>query len=214
MSCITCQTVCKSCSSNTTCDSCKPTLNLANASLTELFVYEYKTSKCVNRQGCSNGSYVFLNVTSTLYSCQPCTTVCNTCDLSASNCTSCTAPLLFFKLSTGGSCLSTCPNGFFSAGGSCMNCSSSCRTCANQSDTCTSCAMSLFLLGGKCVATCVKGTYASQASSKCEQCSSNCANCFGKYSCSECQAVSGTNYYLYNSLCITACPAGTVIVLK
>lgn len=211
-SCLACQSSCKTCSNNSTCDSCKPSVGSASAG--ELFVWDPQSSKCTNRSGCLEGRFVFLNISTSLYSCQPCQSSCATCFLSPSNCTSCSAPLLFFALETGGSCLSACPNGYYSASGGCQACSSNCRTCLSESDKCSSCAPPAFLLGAKCVGSCPNGTYASQAGSRCEQCSSNCARCFGKYSCSECQPVSGVSYYLYNSLCVTSCPAGTLAAGK
>jgi hypothetical protein len=68
-SCLSCRSECKTCSSNSTCDSCKPTINFTNASSNELFVFESFLSKCVSKTGCLNDFFVFFNISTKLYSC-------------------------------------------------------------------------------------------------------------------------------------------------
>ena len=87
-------------------------------------IYRDSTGLC---HSCVAGYYVLSNA------CTICNSNCLTCFGIATNCTSCTAPLLIS--STNFTC-SPCGTGYYSAGGYCYPCDPSCITCSGSSTSC------------------------------------------------------------------------------
>lgn len=92
----------------------------------------------------------------------------------------------------------------------CKKCDGTCRLCVNDSTKCTACPMSLFLLNNTCLVGCPAGMYGDQMQSVCQSCPKQCKTCTSNTSCNSCQPVFSVPYYLYNSVCLTTCPIGTI----
>ena len=84
--------------------------------------------------GCPSGDMYY---DSTTRQCLTCSSACFSCNgPQASNCISCNPPLQLFQ----GSCISTCPFGYFStAEFYCKPCNLNCADCTNSSTNCTVC---------------------------------------------------------------------------
>lgn len=114
-------------------------------------------------------------------------------------------------------CLSSCPNGYYSDSGNiCVQCTSTCETCTLDAITCTSCPLNTFLNSNTktCVisANCPFGTFADSTTNKCSTCNGSCSGCVSlSTNCINCATGYITDYT--NSTfknCTNLCPAGKV----
>lgn len=198
-----CTMPCRTCSTNTSvCLSC-----YSNTAITS-FVYYYSiSSSCLS--SCPSGTY-----TSTLQ-CLDCNTLCQTCTVASTNCTSCVAnstyPYLFVSSQTG-TCRSQCPIYFYPDTSlnpvQCAQCIIPCSTCTSVSQ-CTSCTSGYYFYNNSCGTSCPSGLYIpNNSTNNCDPCSTQCSTCSGTVN--NCIGCSGTAA-LYNGSCVSACPAPLVI---
>ncbi|XP_073723703.1 proprotein convertase subtilisin/kexin type 5b isoform X1 [Misgurnus anguillicaudatus] len=137
--------------------------------------------------------------------CARCDDHCVTCD--DSECYLCDDGFLL----SDGTCVETCPEGFYSdMKQECEPCHSMCRSCGGPNlDDCDSCEDDMSLKDGQCIGkskiTCSDGFFPNVG---CEQCHSSCKSCLGpeEDQCDSCHE----GIFLTNSqTCVSACPAGT-----
>ena len=144
--------------------------------------------------------------------CINCSSLCYSCTGPLStDCISCNPPLQFFQ----GSCISTCPFGYYStATYFCQPCSINCADCSVSSTNCTVCNDGAFLqnttAGGVCSVSCGSGMYLNVSSQICMSCHTSCLNCTGPMvnQCTACASAA----FLYMGQCVTSCPSGTAMV--
>jgi proprotein convertase subtilisin/kexin type 5 len=135
-------------------------------------------SKCANGYVLDNGGCYVDCVTSGLVKsngeCVACSTLCGTCSLTTTNCTSCLFPSsnpyhFNFK------CLSTCPSTFFNDNSTytCSKCTPPCEQCKSVSiSSCESCLTPYLFAAPVCLSVCDPGFYKSRYS--CVQCTNDC----------------------------------------
>ncbi|VFV17179.1 proprotein convertase subtilisin kexin [Lynx pardinus] len=133
---------------------------------------------------------------------QPCHPSCETCNESATLCTSC--PKGTYLLAQ--ACVSSCPEGTWPSvtSGSCENCPEDCASCSGA-NLCGKCRtrpdFPLFLHEGRCYTRCPEGFYAED--SACRRCSAPCRTCEGNAtSCRSCQG----DFVLDQGACRETCP--------
>ncbi|XP_046958233.1 proprotein convertase subtilisin/kexin type 5 isoform X1 [Lynx rufus] len=133
---------------------------------------------------------------------QPCHPSCETCNESATLCTSC--PKGTYLLAQ--ACVSSCPEGTWPSvtSGSCENCPEDCASCSGA-NLCGKCRtrpdFPLFLHEGRCYTRCPEGFYAED--SACRRCSAPCRTCEGNAtSCRSCQG----GFVLDQGACRETCP--------
>ncbi|XP_078293059.1 proprotein convertase subtilisin/kexin type 5 isoform X2 [Panthera onca] len=133
---------------------------------------------------------------------QPCHPSCETCNESATLCTSC--PKGTYLLAQ--ACVSSCPEGTWPSvtSGSCENCPEDCASCSGA-NLCGKCRtrpdFPLFLHEGRCYTRCPEGFYAED--STCRRCSAPCRTCEGNAtSCRSCQG----GFVLDQGACRETCP--------
>jgi hypothetical protein len=123
--CQLCPYTCASCTSSTVCQTC-----IANAIFSNITKQCYafcSPTNIYNFNGtcfssCPNGSYLdYTNI-----NCQACNAICNTCSLSATNCTSCSATYLFNL-----TCIGKCPSNYYGANNTCLPCTPSVSSCSS-----------------------------------------------------------------------------------
>lgn len=175
----------------------------------------------------------------TTQKCEPCyspstfpssTLACATCNgPSATNCLSCPEGAF---LHTDGTCIATCPSGYYFPSASypnnrCIQCyqytgsDGTCATCSGPNpDDCLSCNMPYYLdsISGKCVTTCPSGYWGDSSSNTCKLCyqailatsyEQTCYRCTQGTSrdCTAC--VAGVAFfYAPNGTCLLSCPPG------
>lgn len=205
----TAASVCQQCA--TSCSSCQGTSTNCTSCNTGFFIQAINgVSTCT--ASCSNG--YFLNFAT--QTCVPCSPVCLTC-ISSNQCITCASGLY---LNSNQTCTTSCPAGTSSIVSNnqfiCSPCPVNCLTCiyssVSQSLTCTQCSSNYYLVNGNCSQTCPAGSYPSPTLYSCIDCGIvGCQNCqfttILTVSCSTCQA----GYYIYNGLCVTTCPNGTIL---
>ncbi|KCV67761.1 TKL protein kinase [Fonticula alba] len=112
-----------------------------------------------------------------------------------------------------GSCLESCPAGFYSNRGICEACRAGCARCDAGPDTCDACNPGLLLLDGTtCETSCPRGYFAEgppgaggQApADRCTPCGPHCSDCQGLVDCRTCQA----GWLLLEGECLADCPDG------
>ncbi|XP_026896820.1 proprotein convertase subtilisin/kexin type 5 isoform X1 [Acinonyx jubatus] len=133
---------------------------------------------------------------------QPCHPSCETCNESATLCTSC--PKGTYLLAQ--ACVSSCPEGTWPSvtSGSCENCPEDCASCSGA-NLCGKCRtrpdFPLFLHEGRCYTRCPEGFYAED--SACRRCSAPCGTCEGNAtSCRSCRG----GFVLDQGACRETCP--------
>jgi hypothetical protein len=141
------------------------------------------------------------NVTLQRDQCVPCPNNCLTCNPN-NICIYCISGYFYHK----GSCVSSCPGGYFNQDSNCLLCHSNCTTC--NSLGCTACVDGFVLQNNRCYRTCTNSTtLLVSATDTCNvSCISPCLTCFGLASnaCLTCQS----NYYLFFGFCMSSCPSG------
>lgn len=125
--CLNCTGLCSTCLNGSYCLSC-----------TSIF---YSSGSCVVASSCPSGTFANSNN----LRCDSCTSPCATCSNSATNCTSCVSPNLYYD----GVCTASCPNGMYPSGNNCLNCTGLCSTCSN-STFCLTCTTNYYF-NGTCV---------------------------------------------------------------
>lgn len=102
----------------------------------------------------------------------------------------------------GGTCLGSCPIGFYSYYSICAPCMYGCLLCSDSSN-CFSCSTG-FLHMGRCLTLCPSGWVGMLG--QCTKCSENCLTCIvSQYQCLTC----ASGLFLYIFQCLSACPLGT-----
>ena len=147
---------------------------------------------------------------STQYQCVACILPCITCT-SSTKCVTCQTGTYYFNQ---GSCVTSCPSGYFVSSGSssgastCLPCDSSCLNCTSSAKICTACPAGYAIdLQGNCNSNCSSpSTYFVASTRQCLNCSSLCYSCQGPLStdCLSCKPPSA----LYSGSCLNACPFG------
>ncbi|XP_045696264.1 proprotein convertase subtilisin/kexin type 5 isoform X1 [Phyllostomus hastatus] len=87
-------------------------------------------------------------------------------------------------------------------------CHSSCKTCNGSATLCTSCPKGTYLLAQACNATCPQGTWPSESSGSCENCTEDCASCSGADLCEQCRTQVERPLFLHRGRCHSSCPTG------
>jgi hypothetical protein len=202
---LNCTMPCRTCSSTTsTCTAC-----YNDSTITTSNYFNSGTSKCVD--ACETGYFA----DSSQMKCNQCSSVCLTCQILSTNCTSCNSTSSFpylNKTGTAGTCLSTCQSGMYADTNQsptlCVNCVGPCVTCTSQT-ACLSCTSGTYLYLTSCLATCPPNiSVLNSALSLCQACDAVCATC--SVTSSNCTAcANGTAYYNFN--CVSSCPSGMVI---
>lgn len=123
--CLDCPQTCASCSSPEICLTCVTNAAFSNVTkqcyqfCSPTNPYKYNLTCFLT---CPNNTYLdFTNV-----NCQACNSICKTCSLIATNCTSCTTGYL-----TNFTCIEKCPAGFYGLNQSCLICTSNVSACSN-----------------------------------------------------------------------------------
>ena len=158
---------------------------------------------------CKNGFYGVANTTNNTLTCTACNSNCLTCNYTSTNCTSCSSPNFLYQ----GSCIANCAIQTIPSYGNvtdrnCYSCGTNCNYCTSAT-MCTSCIVNATLTtynhNGICLTTCPTSSLTNAVAMTCDDCGSNCAHCVS--STSNCDACN-TNYYLYGTSCLSACPNG------
>lgn len=133
--------------------------------------------------------------------CIACPTNCLTCNLDI--CIFCKPGYQYHQ----GSCLSTCPLGFFSKLSTCTSCSvfGKCSNCTVQG--CTACEQGLAISNGICKPICYVNSTVSITAGCNFTCLSPCSSCYGPEG-SQCLSCI-TSYKLFRGQCVSACPLST-----
>ena len=154
------------------------------------------------------------------FNCDSCNLACIACTSgSVNSCTICNniSSTIYYKHIGANTCATTCPDGQYISGSkpnNCQPCSAACITCVNTSETCTNvnCSQNYFYLNNSCLAACPDNYYADTSLRRCIQCTAGCQSCFGSglTSCTKCNMVSTTQYYLQIGLntCGSGCNPG------
>ena len=157
-----------------------------------------------------NGKVVATNSAVTIVA--YCLTPCQQCTASsAAQCLSC-LPTPYTTFTTlfpaNSSCVTACPDTYFSSGGQCSSCNqSACYSCVTTLNTCTSCPAAKYLLNSECLGVCPTLYYPSVAannshSGQCLVCQSTCVTCSSSSLCLTCIS----SYFLdLDSRCVLEC---------
>ncbi|SCZ97223.1 BZ3500_MvSof-1268-A1-R1_Chr4-2g07070 [Microbotryum saponariae] len=149
---------------------------------------------------CPNGTAVSTDETS----CVPCDSSCSTCYGSTpSACLSCANSN---QVLLNGKCVSSCPQGFYTATNStCMSCHPDCATCGSSFTTCLTCPTSRPVLSsGRCLLACSSSQYYDTSSTSCQSCSSTCGTCSGPGTSDCLSCPSGSNTVLSSGACVAS----------
>ncbi|XP_048188146.1 proprotein convertase subtilisin/kexin type 5 isoform X4 [Perognathus longimembris pacificus] len=187
-----------------TCKSCNP--NCGNCDQNECFWCEegffLSGGSCV--QECGPGFYSDQEVGT----CEPCHQTCETCKgFGYDECTSCGDRLQLWL----GMCMPPAPaqveDKFWNdVSKQNQRCHSSCQTCNGSATLCTSCPKGAYLLAQACVSSCPPGTWASDRSGSCEDCTEGCASCSAADLCETCQVQRDVPLFLHEGRCYPRCP--------
>ncbi|OWF48429.1 Proprotein convertase subtilisin/kexin type 6 [Mizuhopecten yessoensis] len=142
--------------------------------------------------------------------CVPCSTNCQYCVTvpgSREHCRQCKGGL--FSIENEGTCVSSCPVGYFRVGTSsvCRKCSQQCESCEGTSSHCLKCVAAMVLKNNKCVlppTLCPEGLYKNRMG-HCQSCDPGCRICDSPGQCVYCK----NNFsYIQNGRCVTSCEKG------
>ena len=178
--CDQCGSNCAGCSSTTQCSSCNDGYYLQDGNCVENCSSSYFPTTiglcvscppsclaCTSTSGCTacmtgyNLSTTGICINETYNNC---TDKCLNCS-DASSCYYCMVP--YYLL--GGSCLTSCPDGYYTQGRECHPCNSTCSQCNLTAQNCTNCKPAFYLFEHKCIPSCPAG-YFSLPTQQCEQC--------------------------------------------
>ena len=191
--CLDCNSLCRTCVvTSTNCTSC-----VSNSTYPYLFVNS-STGTC--RTLCP--TYFYADTSASPVQCIACTGRCYDCT-SATQCTSCVYPFLYYN----GTCDTSCPSGITIANNltnNCDPCNTICATCSGTVDTCIGCSGTAAVQNGTCVAVCSAPLV--KRNGVCSSCSTNCLTCSINYdNCTSCVSNS-TLPFLYGTTCVGVCP--------
>ncbi|XP_016888918.1 R-spondin-3-like [Cynoglossus semilaevis] len=140
-----------------------------------------------------------------------CPTGCASCS-ALNGCLSC-RPRFFLHLELDGirergTCLSTCPRGYYGNRSphinKCKRCKEECAFCFSE-NFCTRCHAGTFLIRGKCESSCPNGLTANAVLRECTDCPTGCRACVRRNMCVRCRE----GLYILHGKCHTSCPNGT-----
>lgn len=206
--CDPCSTGCLRCTNSglTACTQC------SNDSSTIYYLHIGATT--CSSTNCPDGQYISSSVPNY---CQPCSSICVTCSVSAENCTSSNCAQNYYFLNN--SCLANCPDNYFNnlALRQCTQCTTGCQSCFSTGlNSCTACqslvnGTKYYLQIGvnTCDLNCNQGEFKNSTTLKCVACRSACKTCTDSTTCQGCQSVDGLAYFLTNNTCSVICPIGT-----
>ncbi|GAA5891563.1 hypothetical protein JCM5296_004259 [Sporobolomyces johnsonii] len=142
-------------------------------------------------------------------SCESCDSSCATCSGASTYCTSCSTSS---QLVLNGTCISSCPTGYFapaSNSSTCLACHPDCETCGPTFDACLTCpsARPVLSSSGTCLVTCARTEYYDTAEGECVACDSECATCSGA-GASSCLSCNGDSRLRDGSCVSTAADGG------
>ncbi|XP_053559271.1 LOW QUALITY PROTEIN: extracellular matrix organizing protein FRAS1 [Bombina bombina] len=139
--------------------------------------------------------------------CRECHSSCSSCSGKSSlNCTACISPKKLYR----GTCLNSCPQGFYSKEATCHMCHPSCKECSGSLEgDCLTCHPHAALIGGTCKTSCPDGQYLNLVG-YCVDCHPQCQQCVANLQdtgsvCLKCQY---SRYYFVGDRCLPECPAG------
>ena len=206
--CLQCNSKCQSCIVlATNCISCPPSLGTVlylNDCISQCPNGYYNRTQDNSCQKCDSSCLQCVNQTVSdctkcddgLYvsgipfgACLTCDFNCKTCNISSTNCTSCTSPAYLNLIDN--TCENSCPDGYYkdstnSTNPICSKCDSSCSKCSGSgSSNCLTCNDGYYISAGLC-----------KLCSGCKTClnvASNCTSCT-------------TGTFLYGNTCINPCP--------
>ena len=151
------------------------------------------------------------------HTCDPCDSLCLTCDGNSTHCQSCQISSPFEAFLLDSSCLQSCPVGFFRnfTTHACNACEDLCETCDGTAVYCQSCkpsgAFEAFLLSSdsSCVASCPDGFFENFTEHTCDSCDPRCEICdINSTNCQVCDSLGTFESFLFdeNSSCLEICP--------
>lgn len=206
--CVDCSLIhdnCLKCQDDGTCLVCTNTTDLNG----DLVVGYLTGGTCVtNPANCPAGTTVG---TAQLNLCEPCDSICLTCEVTPDKCTSCDGLILYNDT------CGECPDDLVEKDGVCVSCSTDCLTCSITFDNCTSCdttGSKPYLYENKCLNVCPDFYYEDIALGECRLCADlvnlHCDQCATSTTCS----YGGCNTpYVFNpddSKCYDPTPTGYV----
>lgn len=123
------------------------------------------------------------------------------------------------KFLNNGTCLSSCPNGFFAKqgkdgiNGTCELCTQGSATCELGQDNMArplTCEAGFLLQDSECVSTCPAGKYTDPHTETCIGCPAACGACINQQKCTICKndAVLDVSELPNKSMCVHSCPDG------
>lgn len=135
--------------------------------------------------------------------CIPCSSLCLTCSMTSTNCTSCNQGLAMQN----GVCVSTCSNNMYILNSACVTtCSAPCSTCLVYATYCLTCPPSYHLYNNSCTTECPTMYYI-HTDGSCQPCASlpiHCKYCTSSSNCYICDV----GFVLFEGLCLTYTPTG------
>lgn len=188
--CLACDAGCQStCGvSATDCLACK----------TGYFKVSPTSTQCVN--SCPTGT-----VKNTLTSTCECSSTCQTCSGTLTNCTSCPTGKIYYA----NTCIPSCPASTYQStptittSTTCINClDTRCMVC-NSTD-CLTCSSGAYLYAGSCYTTCPEGTRLE--GNACELCPNGCKTCLTTTNCTSCF----NGFLVEGASCVTTCSPGKI----
>lgn len=130
--------------------------------------------------------------------------VCNLCHLTCESCigpleTDCVSCNNLFPFLYIGTCITKCPNSYYSAKGICESCDPACISCSGPLKTnCLQCLNGNFLENGICVTKCSETYWINNDTLTCEKCINPCLTCKSELICNTCI----DNYIFNNERCV------------
>lgn len=216
--CISCNTNCKTCSSQQFCTTCaNPQAVPVNGVCNDC---SYPCQTCGTAPSICKTCVTGFNLVG-----QTCIAACPTGATPVNGVCVCNSGYIYSN-----QCVASCPTGYGPVGGQCTQCASNCAGCSGSPNACTSCVSgySLNVVTGSCqiAPTCQFGQYFSQSSNACSRicpqntfyyesvCLTACLQGYQDNGVGGCVATSVQSgcsypYYLSNGVCISNCPAST-----
>lgn len=143
---------------------------------------------------------------------------CDSCGLNEHYCMRCISG----KVNMDGTCIDSCPSGYFDYSGTCYKCNPICRDCEGTANSCISCNLDgdhtqfMFDTGTQfCYNTCPQGSFKS-TETVCEPCLDECHTCTNSESCTSCFYHKQTlvDMYLQDNMCTDSCDFGSQAMLE
>jgi hypothetical protein len=139
-----------------------------------------------------------------------CDSSCATCSNTPQFCLTCSSS----SVALNGTCVNSCPTGFFTNNGTCSACHPDCATCSGSATNCASCPPSRPVLTtsgstSTCLLSCAENEYFDSQATECKPCSSSCATCSGPSS-TECLSCGSQQVVQSGACSTTSCPGGVV----